>query len=164
VQLSSPVTATNQPPTAVRLRPAVADDQSAIKSLVHEAGINPLGLNWSRFIVAEEAGGLVGCGQLKEHRDGSLELASLAVAGSRRRQGIGRLLLETLIDRADRRLWLMCRSGLVPFYQRFGFRAVPTDERQPPYFARMRKLAHLYHVLVDRGESLAIMTRPPEAG
>jgi len=49
----------------VTLRPATASDQKPIKDLIHLVGINPTGLNWERFIIAEEAGQFVGCVQLK---------------------------------------------------------------------------------------------------
>jgi len=145
---------------SVRLRPATSEDQEVIKALIHEAGINPLGLKWERFVVAEADSGLVvGCAQLKDHRDGSVELASLAVAAAWRGRGIGGRLIRALIERADQTLWLMCRSGLVPFYEPFGFRAVGVDEPQPPYFRRIRKLARLFRVLARRHETLAVMSR-----
>lgn len=145
----------------VQLRPARAGDQDTIHALVRAAGINPLGLDWERFIVAEADNGLViGCGQLKEHRDGSLELASLAVEERWRGRGVGRQLIRALITEADRQLWLMCRSGLVPLYEKFGFESVPSDGQQPSYFRRVRALARLYHLLASRDQSLAIMTRP----
>lgn len=129
--------------------------------MIHQAGINPFGLDWHRFIVAAGAEGqVIGCGQLKEHRDGSLELASLAVAEGWRGRGIGGKLIRALIERADRELWLMCRSGLVPLYEKFGFRPVPSDEPQPAYFRHVRALASVAHLLVNRDQTLAVMTRP----
>lgn len=148
--------------TRTRLRAARSRDQTSIDALIHEAGINPLGLDWRRFLVAESPDGIVvGCGQLKEHRDGSLELASLAVAGQWQGEGIGGRIVQALIERADQTLWLMCRSGLVPYYQKFGFREVPPEGEQPPYFRRVRRLARLYHAVVSRGDYLAVMSREP---
>jgi hypothetical protein len=62
------------------LRPAAKKDQPEIRKLVLAGGINPSGLDWQRFFVAEDqAGKVIGCAQLKPHRDGSVELASLVV-------------------------------------------------------------------------------------
>lgn len=34
------------------LRTARAEDDAAIRKLIHQVGINPLGLHWERFILA----------------------------------------------------------------------------------------------------------------
>ncbi len=44
----------------VTIRPASAAHQPAIAAIIRAARINPLGLNWPRFLVAEESGGLIG--------------------------------------------------------------------------------------------------------
>lgn len=146
----------------VQLRPAAAQDEETIRALVRRAGINPFGLSWSRFTVAEDPQGqVVGCGQLKPHKDGTLELASLAVQEEWRGRGLGRRLVEDLIERADGELWLMCRSSLVSFYGRQGFVEVPPEGEQPAYFARVRRLADVFHWLRGTGEYLAVMVRSP---
>jgi hypothetical protein len=44
-----------------RLRPAMEADFPAIKALIHQVGINPMGLAWPNFILAvDEAGAMVG--------------------------------------------------------------------------------------------------------
>ena len=58
------------------IHPATAQHAAAIQSLVRSSGINPTGLAWQRFLVALDAAGeLIGCVQIKPHRDGSRELA-----------------------------------------------------------------------------------------
>lgn len=145
---------------AFRIRPALEGDSRDILKLVLQAGINPLGLKWERFTVAVNTEDqVVGCGQLKPHRDGSLELASLAVQEEWRGQGVGGALIESLIERASEELWLMCRSPLTELYARFGFSEVEEDAQQPSYFRRIRRLAGLIHRLANTGEYLAIMVR-----
>jgi N-acetylglutamate synthase-like GNAT family acetyltransferase len=68
---------------AFTTRPATAADQQTISRMIGEAGLNRMGLKWPRFIVVEEAGSILGIGQVKPHRDGTLELASLAVVTGR---------------------------------------------------------------------------------
>ncbi len=142
---------------APRLRPACAEDAAAIRRLVRGARLNPIGLDWRRFVVLEAEGEVVGCVQVKPHRDGSRELASLVVAPGWRGRGLGRRLVEAVLERHPPPLYLTCRSGLMPFYERFGFREVGETEPQPPYFRRVRRLGRLLRGLRRRGEYLAVM-------
>ena len=125
------------------LRPALESDKTHIRAIIHRVGINPLGLNWQHFIVAElEGGTFIGCGQLKPHKDGSLELASLAVEEKYRNLGVARALMERLMAEGTRPLYLMCRPGLRPLYEKFGFRVIGS-EVMPPYFRRISKLVRV---------------------
>ena len=148
---------------AVTVRPAREQDSDRIHQLVRAEKLNPTGLDWRRFLVAEDRQGrVVGCGQIKPHRDGSLEMASIVVEEDLRGEGLGRLLIERLIDGIHQPLWLMCRSSLVPLYEQFGFEEVDANAEQPAYFRRVRRLASVYHFLKGTGEYLAIMCRPAQ--
>ena len=119
--------------------------------------INPLDLDWNRFLVVEDGqGNLVGCGQVKEHGDGSRELASLAVEEPWRRRGIASALVRHLQERHDPPLWLTCQSGLVGFYEGFGFSEVSNPQELPRYFRKILRLARMFHWLAP-GERLAVM-------
>jgi N-acetylglutamate synthase-like GNAT family acetyltransferase len=136
------------------LRPAVETDAPRIRDLIHRVGINPMSLNWKRFVVAEAAGGeFIGCAQLKPHQDGSLELASLAVEEAYRQHGVARRLIEHLLAQSPRPLYLMCRTELGPFYEKFGFHAVET-KALPPYFKRVRRLVRIMVFLAGRNGPL----------
>ena len=118
---------------SIILRNATRADQTAIKAIVRAAQINPTGLNWQRFIVAVDGDKLVALGQVKPHRDGSRELASIATIPERQRHGLSRQIIEALPAREHGDLYLMCRAPLVAFYERFGFhRALPAE--LPPLF------------------------------
>jgi N-acetylglutamate synthase-like GNAT family acetyltransferase len=144
---------------AVVIRPAVAADQSAITMIVRAARINPTGLDWSRFLVAEEGGGLIGVGQVKPHRDGSRELASIAVVPEWQRQGVGAAIVRGLVARENGVLHLMCVSTNAPYYERFGFRRIDRHE-MPPYFRRIARLVGVFELL-ERGDNrrLTVMRR-----
>lgn len=148
----------------IEIRPARAEDQARINDLVRSARLNPLRLDWNNFVVAEEQDGeVVACGQIRTHRDGTQELASIVVDEGWRGRGLARAVIERLMDRAGRPLWLMCRSGLAPLYDRFGFEEVGPQDDQPTYFRRVRGLASVYHLLAGTGEHLSIMVcRPPD--
>jgi N-acetylglutamate synthase-like GNAT family acetyltransferase len=131
----------------VVVRPAVDADFAAIKALIHETGINPFRLDWRRFIVVELAdGSFAGCGQLKPHSDGTLELASIAVLSAARGQGLARLIIQHLIAQAPRPLYLTCKSQLEPFYTKFGFQAI-SGRDLPKYFRRISQLAGLINTM-----------------
>jgi N-acetylglutamate synthase-like GNAT family acetyltransferase len=102
------------------LRPAVSSDQPTIVALIHEVGINPMNLDWPRFIVAVEDGRVIGCGQVKPHRD-CRELASIAVRPERQAQGVGSAIVQALLAREAGPLYLTCQRHRQGYYERFGF-------------------------------------------
>jgi N-acetylglutamate synthase-like GNAT family acetyltransferase len=141
------------------LRPAVETDSAAIVELIHMVRINPTGLDWRRFWVAVSAAGeVIGCGQIKPHGAGVFELASIAVHPAFRQQGVARAIIERLLAEGPRPLYLMCRSSLTPFYEKFGFRVLSVAE-MPPYFQRMVRLAGLFRRLAHSAEGLAVMKK-----
>src|SRR5512144_929950 len=139
------------------LRPARETDAASIRDLIHLVGINPMGLDWKRFVVAVNGQDeMIGCGQLKPHGPGILELASIAVYPEHQGKGIARAIVEHLLKNSPRPLYLMCQSSLGPFYEKFGFRAISYEE-MPRYFQRMSRLAGLVTSLARSQEHLLIM-------
>jgi N-acetylglutamate synthase-like GNAT family acetyltransferase len=140
------------------IRPAREEDQPGIKSLIQEAGINPLGIHWPRFLVAADgAENLIACGQVKAHGDGSRELASLAVTRSWRRRGVAGSLIRALQNENAPPLWLTCMDKLVPFYQPFGFQHILSTADMPAYFRRAARFFNLYLALTRHEGRLAVM-------
>jgi N-acetylglutamate synthase-like GNAT family acetyltransferase len=141
-----------------RLRPAEKNDFPAIRSLIHTVGINPTGLHWRRFIVAISAKSeILGCGQIKPHSDGSLELASIAVTVKARGTGIARAIIENLLSRETTRpIYLMCRAKLEPLYNKFEFRVINMEE-MPQYFRRIHHLAKIINLNSSPEEQLIVM-------
>jgi N-acetylglutamate synthase-like GNAT family acetyltransferase len=143
------------------LRPATAADQGRIVDIIREAQINPMDLKWPNFVVAvdEALGQIVGTGQVKPHRDGTRELASIATVPAYQKQGIASRIIEHLLAQHPGVLYLTCMSPLGTFYERFGFREVPRDE-MTPYFRRLVKLAGAFIFIGGRQERLLVMMRP----
>jgi amino-acid N-acetyltransferase len=141
------------------LRPATSADFPAIRGLIHLVQINPIDLDWQRFVIAvTPEGEMIGCGQIKPHADGSRELASIAVTPSWRKHGVARRVIEHLVAGEPGTLYLTCRASLGPFYTRFGFKTIEQQE-MPPYFRRISRLMNAFRVLHMVGERLLVMKR-----
>jgi N-acetylglutamate synthase-like GNAT family acetyltransferase len=141
----------------ITVRSARETEAAHIRDLIHRVGINPMGLDWKRFVVAAgDHDELLGCGQLKPHGPDVLELASIAVYPEHQGKGVARLIIEHLLKDSPRPLYLMCESGIGPMYEKFGFRPVTYDD-MPRYFQRISKLAGLVTTLAQRQERLLIM-------
>jgi len=113
----------------------VRADGAAIRALIRQAQLNPLDLDWRRFLVGDDRGAVVACAQVRPHRGGTRELASVAVAPSHQGRGLGRAIAEAAIAREPvRPLYLNTESRTVAFWERFGFRpvggsSIPNDLR-----------------------------------
>ncbi len=139
-------------------RPAQASDAAAIKALIQAVRINPTGLKWQHFVVAvTPEGTLVGCGQIKPHRDGSRELASVAVQKAWRRQGVAVAIIQQLLAKEQQPIWLTCMSQLIPFYEQVGFVEVEKGRLMPRYFRYARRIFSLYQQFKKLSGYLAVM-------
>jgi len=128
---------------ALAIRDAAVKDAATIRRIVRAANINPTGLDWPRFVVAEDGGEIVGVGQVKQHRDSTRELASIAVIPERQGKGIGSAIIRELLGRETGVVHLTCRSQLQGYYERFGFMRLEPRE-YPPYFARRMPMINAF--------------------
>lgn len=134
-------------------------DERAIRALIHRVKINPIGLDWRRFLVAtDEHGAVVGCGQVKPHQDGTQELASIAVRPERQGQGIGSEIVRRLLTKHPGPLYLTCQARLGTFYEPFGFQRVP-PETLSPYFRRISHAHRLLRKVFPGMDELFVMFR-----
>ena len=114
-----------------------------------------MSLDWNRFLLASTADGeLVACGQIKPHSEGTLELASIAVHPEWRGRGLAREIIQRLLADSPRPVHLTCRSDLEPFYIKFGFRSLASNELTR-YFRRIQKLANV--MMFRNGMTLSVM-------
>jgi N-acetylglutamate synthase-like GNAT family acetyltransferase len=141
------------------LAAAQETDAPAIRRMIWSEGLNPISLNWRRFVVArDDTGQVVGCIQVKLHGDGTRELASLVVQAEWRRQGLATRLIQTILKDETGALYLTCRESLQTFYKRFGFHILNPSEL-PPYFRRLRTAFVIYRRLARLPEDIAVMRR-----
>jgi predicted N-acetyltransferase YhbS len=140
------------------IRPALEAESAQIRDLIHLVGINPAGLDWRRFIVAvNERDEVIACGQVKPHGCGNeiLELASIATHPDFRGQGLAREIIEALLAKTPRPLYLMCLDRNGPMYEKFGF--VPIAyEQMPRYFQRIKKMFDVANIVWRDGDLLVM--------
>ncbi len=136
------------------LRAAREADAAAIKHLVRAVGINPMDLDWRRFVLAvDEQDQVIATGQIKPHNKGTiLELASIAVVEEHRGEGLARAIIEYLLKDSPRPLYLTCRSHLQPFYQKFGFQPLSYAE-MPRFYQRLSKLAGVFISITGQSQA-----------
>jgi N-acetylglutamate synthase-like GNAT family acetyltransferase len=142
----------------MNIRPAQPQDQKTITRIIRAAEINPLSLDWRRFVIAEEDSRVIGIGQIKPHSDGSRELASIAVIPERRGQGIGSAIIQHLLALEHGTLYLTCRDQLEAYYARFGFRRVERGE-MPAYFRRIVPIVNRIAPLFRSRARIIVMKR-----
>lgn len=121
------------PPLQVTVRPAVVADARPIMTLVNELAVQQVMLprspasvieNIRDFFIAEVAGQFAGCGALAITWTDLAEVRSLAVAPAMQRHGVGRTLVEAIVQDA-RRLGLprLFAFTYVPgFFGKVGFK------------------------------------------
>lgn len=106
------------------IRQAVALDQLAITQLVHGERLNPNGLAWENFIVADVGGDVVGAVQMRRHADAALELGSLVVRRDHRRRGIAGRLITALLNQHPGLVHVITHHKNAVHYQRWGFHPI----------------------------------------
>jgi N-acetylglutamate synthase-like GNAT family acetyltransferase len=109
------------------LRKATENDQAAITALVRQARLNPRGLAWPAFLVADRDGEVVGAVQLRPHDDGARELASLVVRPDHRGHGIGMALLDRLLADEPGTVYVVTEREHAEPYERRGFSAATSS-------------------------------------
>lgn len=144
-------------PDGVILRPAEAADQMLIRRMILTAHLNPFHLHWVNFIIAESVSGeVLGCGQIKPHRDGSRELASIYVVPEARGRGVARKIIEELLSKEMPPLWLICQRSLTDLYRGLGFQEVEELAQLPVNLRRMKRLIRIFSGRRS-GDILAVM-------
>jgi N-acetylglutamate synthase-like GNAT family acetyltransferase len=138
------------------IRSAVAADEATIKALIRAEQLDPMNVHWQNFLVADEAGRIIGVGQIKPYPSGR-ELGSLAVVADRRERGVGGAIIKALIARERGPLLLFCLSFREPYYAKFGFRRVGLADI-PGEFKLKYALGSLFTRLMR--QRVIVMQRP----
>jgi amino-acid N-acetyltransferase len=127
-------------PERVTVRPARISDMRMVEPLIQlfasenlmlPKTFDQLARNFREFVVAvDERDEVVGCGALRIYTEGLAEICSLAVDSDCQGHGIGRLVVDRLVENArDLELATVFALTLKPdFFTRLGFRVVPKED------------------------------------
>lgn len=147
-----------------KIRRAREADEHAIATLVRSERLNPLDLDWRRFVLAVDPRGILGAVQLRMHDDDSRELGSLVVREDARGRGIAARLIDALLAPVVTRVCMITGAAFAAHYARWGFRRI--DPSVAP--AAVRRNYHIGRIVggmlsLLRGReprTLAILERP----
>jgi amino-acid N-acetyltransferase len=134
---------------SIKVRPAKTADIGAIADLCGPLIQSRVLLGKERvelyesvqeFLVAEDASGaVIGCGALHVMWEDLGEVRTLAIEESRQGQGIGKMILESLLERASniglKRIF--CLTFEVEFFGKFGFEPISETPVEPEVYAEM---------------------------
>jgi len=106
----------------VVLRDASPGDMPFIMEHLEKFLLDDEDLDFRQFIVAAEKDEIVGFGRIRTHRE-VYELGSIGVVESRRSRGIGKLIIERLIEIFPTDdVYLV--TDIPGYFERFGFRVI----------------------------------------
>jgi amino-acid N-acetyltransferase len=111
-----------------RIRRATVCDQAAIDRLVRRAGLNPRALDWRAFVIAEADHHIVGVAQVRRHRDGTRELASLVVEAEDRGRGIAARMIDALLAGEAQPVFTLWDRRYAEHFTRWGFQPIPAAD------------------------------------
>lgn len=97
------------------------------------------------FIVARDAGKVVGCAALHAYSLSLAEILSVAVLPEYQGKGVGARLVRECLERAKAQPldWLFLATRKVTFFARFGFQ--PFSRWQLPSWVLLKKLGQVFH-------------------
>jgi N-acetylglutamate synthase-like GNAT family acetyltransferase len=150
----------------VTIRVARPEDEPAIVALVRSERLNPFDLDWRRFWLATDSGGVVGAIQLRKHDDGTRELGSLVVRRNARRHGVGSRLIDAVLALQQARVFMITGSAFARRYERWGFRRIAPLQAPWPILRNywLGRLAGVQAFLAGRTpNALAVLQRPNPA-
>lgn len=100
------------------IQPCSESHFEAVRSYINEFDLDNRQLQQHEFLIALHNNKLAGFGRIREHADCS-EMCSLGIIVSERSKGIGKKLVNALIQQAKQRLFLVC---IIPgYFTEFGF-------------------------------------------
>ena len=115
---------------SIRVRQATNRDMPCIVQMIGEFHLDYENLQPQQFIVVEDGTVMIGFGRLKPYPDAT-ELGCVGVLHERRKQGIGKLIVDDLIARGPREVWIT--TDLPEYFRPMGF---TESEHVPESIAR----------------------------
>ena len=106
-------------------------DRADIEEFLESEGWTGANLRNGATFFARD-GGVVGCLRLVEVEPRAVVVEDMVVAGARRREGIGRSLMQAAMNSRGGTLYLCCHDEHIAFYEKFGFAQVEEAELPEP--------------------------------
>ncbi len=107
------------------IRSATRADAPSIPALMRGERVNPTGIDWRRFVLAERDEQVIGCVQLRPAGPDAVEVGSLVVRRDLRRQGLGGRLVQSAAARAGaRRVLAVVPAARIPWWEGHGIRRI----------------------------------------
>jgi N-acetylglutamate synthase-like GNAT family acetyltransferase len=107
------------------IRNATNRDMPSIVRMIGEFELDYENLQPEQFIVVEDGDVMIGFGRLQPCRDAT-ELGCVGVLHERRKQGIGKLIIDELIRRGPEEIWIT--TDMPEYFRPLGF----TEARDVP--------------------------------
>lgn len=117
--------------TDYTIRPAAEADAETIKRMVRSAPLNPSAIDWHYFVVLEvlEAGApkiaSIGMAYPVEN---FYELDSVMTDPAYRKRGYAEAVVNALIERMPRPIYLLAETALIHYYDKIGFKLITREE------------------------------------
>lgn len=113
---------------SIEIRPASSYDMPLIKECAIKFRLDDEDLDYRQFIVAVDGDEIVGFGRIRPHRE-VYELGCIGVVESSRNRGIGRMMVEYLIN-AFPSDDVYITTDLIRYFERLGFRQIKSGPEE----------------------------------
>jgi N-acetylglutamate synthase-like GNAT family acetyltransferase len=120
---------------SLKIRNALNHDMPAIVQMIGEFQLDYENLQPHQFIVVEDGDVMVGFGRLQTYADAT-DLGCVGVLHERRRQGIGKMIVDELIRRGPNELWIT--TDMPEYFRPIGF--VEVSDAPPSILHKLERL------------------------
>ncbi|MBI3753699.1 MAG: GNAT family N-acetyltransferase [Deltaproteobacteria bacterium] len=112
----------------VDIRPSTPDDMLFIKKCIERFRLDDEDLDYRQFVVAAESKEIVGFGRIRPHEE-VYELGCVGVVEDRRNQGIGKMIIEHLINNFPTNE-VYITTDLIEYFEKFGFKKIAPGPKE----------------------------------
>ena len=127
----------------IKITPASEKDFEAILHLAKSFDLDLEDVSWQQFVIAKIEESIIGFGRLRNY-SGCTEVATVGVIHSERGKGLGTLIVNELIRRGLKEIFVTC---VIPnFFSRFGFQPI---KQYPPVLQKKVDFCKCYNFKED---------------
>lgn len=106
----------------ITIQPASSREMPFIKKCIERFRLDDEDLDYQQFIIAVESKEIVGFGRIRPHKE-VYELGCVGVVEGRRNEGIGKMIIDHLINNFPTNE-VYITTDLIAYFERFGFKKV----------------------------------------